>query len=381
MRNRKTYIGLAIVVLVASVALVAFALQPSAKDLMVQAIETMQTTTNGHAMATFTMITPEKSATGTVELWGKFSENPETPPSFRMEVKEASEKDMVGLTAVTNGTDFWMWNPVENKVLVGTAEEAAAMMAEQMAGKEFDHEFDGEAIDHQDADHPETPEEAVDKLLEYFTAERIADVQISDTNAHGLRLIPVPEQMPDEARAAGGFLRVYVRPEDGAPLSIEYAEGMLGSGSATATMLEINQRLDESLFTFAIPAGAEIVTLADLKPEELTDEEAANLDVLSPATLPADASYIGTTTMRGAIVQRFNRADGSSFTVSQGPANAVSERGDTGTAVTVRGISGTLFTSETGDQALLTWTDGTDTFWVGGNLTGDEARAIAESLE
>ena len=383
MRNRKTYIVLAVVVLVASIALVAFALQPSAEDLMLQAIETVQTTTDGHAVATFTMTMPEESATGTIEVWGKFSEDPETPPSFRMEVLDASEADMVGLTAVSDGNNFWMYDPSENKVLVTNAEEAADMMAERREGKdfeEFEHEFDGEEFDHEEMDHPETPEEAVDKLLEYFTAERIADQQIGDTTAHGLRLIPIPEQMPDEVRAAGGFIRAYVRPEDGAPLSVEYAEGMIGSGSATATLLEINQGVDDSLFTFTIPEGAEIVTLEDLKPEELTPEQAAELDILSPASLPEDANYVGTTNMRGAIVQRFDRADGS-FTVSQGPANAVSERGDTGTAVTIRGIEGTLFTSDEGDQALLTWSDVNTTFWVGGNVTGDEALAIAESLE
>jgi outer membrane lipoprotein-sorting protein len=383
MRNRKTYIVLAVVVLIASIGLVAFALQPSAKDLMLQAIETMQTTTDGHAVATFTMTMPEESATGTIEVWGKFSEDPETPPSFRVEVLDASEADMVGLTAVSDGNNFWMYDPTENKVLVTTADEAATMMAERMEGKDFDefeHEYDGEEFDHEEMDHPETPEEAVDKLLEYFTAERIADQQIGDTNAHGLRLIPIPEQMPDEVRAAGGFIRAYVRPEDGAPLSIEYAEGMMGSGSATATVLEINQGVDDSLFTFAIPAGAEIVTLEDLKPEELTVEQAAELDILTPASLPEDATYVGTINMRGAIVQRFDRADGS-FTVSQGPANAVSERGDTGVSVTVRGIEGTLFTSDEGDQALLTWSDGATTFWVGGNVTGDEALAIADSLE
>ncbi|MFO7680818.1 MAG: hypothetical protein R6X34_12280 [Chloroflexota bacterium] len=381
MRNRKLYIVLAVLVLLTSVVLVAFVLQPSAKDLLVQAIETMQTTTDGHAVATFTMTTPEKSAAGTVEMWGKFNENPETPPAFRLEVLAASEADMVGLTAVSDGSNFWLWDPAENKVLVGTAEEAAAMMAEKMAGEEFEREFGHEDFDPEAADHPETPEEAVDKLLTYFTAERIADAQIGDTNAHGLRLIPIPEQMPDEVRAAGGFLRVFVRPEDGAPLAVEYAEGMMGSGSATATLLEINQGLDEALFTFAIPEGAEIVTLAELKPTELTPEEASALNILNPTALPADATYVGATEMRGAVVQRYTRTDGGSFTVAQGPAEAVSERAEAGTAVTVRGLAGTLFTSEDGAQSLLAWTDGGTSFWVGGSLTGDEALAIAESLE
>ncbi|MCZ7674438.1 MAG: hypothetical protein M5U34_48590 [Chloroflexi bacterium] len=78
--------------------------------------------------------------------------------------------------------------------------------------------------------------------------------------------------------------------------------------------MEINQGLDDSLFTFIIPQGAEVVTLADLKPEELTVEEVANLSILTPASLPADASYVETTGMRGAVVQRYNRTDGGSFT-------------------------------------------------------------------
>ncbi|PID86193.1 MAG: hypothetical protein CSA11_02230 [Chloroflexi bacterium] len=375
MRNQKTYIALAIVVLITSAALVAFALQPSAKDLMRQAIETMQATTDSHAIATFTMTTPEKSATGTMEIWGKFSKDEETPPSFRVEVLDASEAEFVGITAVSDGSNFWMYNPAENKVLVSTAEEAADMMAAYLADKDF-AEFNPEKTI-----HSETPEETVDKLLEYFTAERIADQQIGTTNAHGLRLIPIPEQMPSELGAAGGFLRVYIRPEDGAPLAVEYAEGMIGSGSATATLLEINQGIEANLFTFTIPEGAEVLTLEEIKPQELTPEEAANLHLLSPTSLPNDASYVNTMLVRGALVQRYHRANGRSFTVSQGPASAVSARDDIGIPVTVRGLAGTLFTSETGDQALLTWSDGDTIYWVGGQLTSDEAIAIAESLE
>ena len=229
-------------------------------------------------------------------------------------------------------------------------------------------------------DHPETPEEAVAKLLEYFTAERITDAQIGSSNAHGLRLIPIPEQMPDEVRAAGGFLKVYVRPEDGAPLSVEYAEGAMGSGSATATTLELNQGVDDSLFTFVIPEGAEVVRLADLKPQELTAEQTANLDALSPTTLPADATFVSATEIRGAVVQRYTRADGG-FTVAQGPATAVPERDQTGETVSVRGVDGTLYRDENGAQSLLTWTDGDVTYWIGGDLTPAEALALAESLQ
>lgn len=377
MKNKKLVIGAIVLLLLASLGLAAFALQPTAEDLLIQAMETMQTVTDGHTVATFTVNTPEMNASGTVEMWGKLEAGPNGEPAFRAEVLDATESDMVGLTAVTDGYNFWLWDPQENKVLVGNADEAAAIIAEQMAGKEFEVDPD---YNPEEMDHPETPEEAVAKLLEYFTAERITDVQIGETNAHGLRLIPIPEQMPDEVRAAGGFLKVYVRPEDGAPLSVEYAEGAMGSGSATATLLELNQGVDPSLFTFAIPEGAEVVHLEDLKPEELTAEQTADLDALSPAVLPADAAFVSATEMRGAIVQRYSRTDGG-FTVAQGPATAVPDREETGEAVTVRGVEGMLYSDDSGAQNLLTWTEGDVTFWIGGDLTSAEALALAEALE
>lgn len=377
MQNKKLLIGSIVLLLLASLGLAAFAMQPTAEDLLVQAMETMQTVTDGHAVATFNVSTPDMSASGTVEMWGKLAVGPNGEPAFRAEVLDATESAMVGTTAVTDGYNFWLWHPQENKVLVGNADEAAAYIAEQMANQPFEADPN---FNHDEMDHPETPEEAVAKLLEYFTAERITDAQIGSSNAHGLRLIPIPEQMPDEVRAAGGFLKVYVRPEDGAPLSVEYAEGAMGSGSATATTLELNQGVDDSLFTFVIPEGAEVVRLADLKPQELTAEQTANLDALSPTALPADATFVGATEIRGAVVQRYTRADGG-FTVAQGPATAVPERDQTGETVSVRGVDGTLYRDENGAQSLLTWTEGDVTYWIGGDLTPAEALALAESLQ
>ncbi|MBK8989029.1 MAG: outer membrane lipoprotein carrier protein LolA [Chloroflexi bacterium] len=377
MRNKKVLISAIILLLVASLGLAAFALQPTAEDLLAQAMETVQTVTDGHAVANFTVNTAEMNASGTVEMWGKLDAGPNGEPAFRAEILEATESKLVGLTAVTDGYNFWLWDPQENKVLVGNADEAAALIAAQMAGQEFEIDPD---YNHEEGDHPQTPEEAVAKLLEYFTAERITDVQIGATNAHGLRLIPIPEKMPDEVRAAGGFLKVYVRPEDGAPLSVQYAEGAIGSGSATATTLELNQGVDNSLFTFVIPEGAEVVRLEDLKPEELTAVETADLNVLSPAILPADAAFVSATEIRGAVVQRYSRSAGG-FTIAQGPATAVPDREADGKIVTLRGIEGTLYSDEAGAQSLLTWTEGDITFWIGGDLTAAEALALAEALQ
>ena len=142
--------------------------------------------------------------------------------------------------------------------------------------------------------------------------------------------------------------------------------------------------IPDDVFTFAIPQGAEVVNLADMEPPaSLTEEEAAKVAdfaVLSPTDLPAAARLEGINEVRGAIVQRYRLPDGESFTVAQGAASAADAPGDNGEAVTLRGTDGLLFSDDDGQRTLLTWSEGDVSFWVGGDLTADEALGIAESL-
>jgi hypothetical protein len=378
MRNRKLTLALIVVLLLSSLALAAYATQPSPKDLLTQAIETTKAITDGHAIVEFNVTAPQMSASGAMEIWGKLNAGPNGEPAFRAEVLASDSPEMVGATAVTDGSQFWLWQPAQNKVLTGTAEEMAAFLAEQMAEQEFDHNFER---DHSDktAEMPATAEEAVAKLLEYFTAERNGSAAIAGVNATGLRLIPIPAQMPEEIRAAGGYLQLHLRPDDSALLSLAYVGGAMGSGSATATLLELNQGIDNGRFTFTIPEGAEVIRLADLQPEQLTAEQ-ADILALTPTDLPADARFLGATEVRGAIVQSYARTNGG-FSVAQGPATAVPARDADAEIVTVRGVAGTLYRDDDGTQSLLTWSEGETTYWVGGSLTPAEAQTIAESLK
>lgn len=382
MRNRKLNLAFIVVLLLSTLALAAYAMQPSPKELLTQAIETSKAVTDGHAIVEFNVIAPQMSASGALEIWGKLNAGPNGEPAFRAEVLASDSPEMVGATAVTDGAQFWLWQPTQNKVLTGTADELAAFLAEQMAEQSFDHDFDRDfERDYSDkaAEMPATPEEAVAKLLEYFSAERNGSAQIAGVNATGLRLIPIPAQMPEEIRAAGGYLQLYLRPDDSAPLSLAYVGGAMGSGNVTATLLELNQGIDNGRFTFTIPDGAEVIRLADLQPEQLTAEQADAL-AFTPTDLPADARFLGATEVRGAIVQSYARSDGG-FSVAQGPATAVPAREADAESVTVRGVAGTLYQNEDGTQSLLTWNEGDTTFWIGGSLTPAEAVAIAESLK
>ena len=389
-RNRKTLILVGALLIVASLALAAFMLQPSAADLLTQSAEAMQLATDGltdgHAVFEFSVDTPEQSGTGTIEVWGMLNAGPNGEPAFRAEVLSSTLGEAAGMIAVSDGSQFWLWNPAENKVLTATADEIVAYMEQKAAEGDF-AEFEG--YNHEEgtdpaADHPQTPEEAVQKLLEYFTAERLGTEKLGETNAYKLRLIPIPEQMPDEVRAAGGLLNVWIRPDDNLPLGVEYTGGALGEGRAVATLLELNPGVDAALFTFDIPAGAEITHLADLEPQSMAPEEAAaaaGFALLTPAELPADAKLVDTLEMRGAVVQRYTTRDGGSFTLAQGPAGAAPLPDGEGQQVDVRGTTGLLFSDEAGGRTLLTWTEGEVTFWIGGDLTADQALALANALQ
>jgi len=133
-----------------------------------------------------------------------------------------------------------------------------------------------------------------------------------------------------------------------------------------------------------------VVNLADMEPPaSLTIEEAAqaaDFAVLSPSDLPAGARLEGINEVRGAVVQRYRLPDGKRFTIAQGPASAAEAPGENGEPVTVRGVKGVIFVDDAGSgeaagqRSLLTWSEGEETVWIGGDLTKTEALAVAESL-
>lgn len=392
MKNRKFLLGLGIVILLASLSVAAFALQTSAADLLVQSIERLEAAQSGHAVVAFEFDTPEERGSGTMEVWGQLEVGANGEPAGRVEIRESSVAKMVGVTAVSDGTQFWLYHPGENRVIVGTFAEVAAFMAEKAEEHEaalddtrFDFEGDRPSFDEADLpEFPENAEEAVALVLQYFTAEHAGRAQIGDSRARTVRLIPIPEQMPDEVRAAGGLINVWVRPSDTAPLGGEYTGGAVGSASVQVTTLELDINIDPTLFTFEIPDGAEVIHFSELEAmarEAAESFEPVKFDALTPATLPEGAALRETVNLGGAVVQRYTLADGMSFSVAQGPGEtAVPENALTET-VTVRGIEATIFTDSEGGRTLLVWSENGLNFWVGGDLTAQQAILIAESLQ
>ena len=348
-------------------------LRPSAKDILIETLETAKTIENGHAVVSINVDSPEEKASATVEVWGRHGED---SGAFRLEVLETDKEEAAGVVIVSDGETIWMYSPAKNTVFVGTAEEAKALMEEKQPMHE---EYDTTEFT-----HPETAEEAVDMLLEYVEASRTGTEKIADANAYMLELKPIPEQMPAEYTAVGGLLNLWIDKSRNVPLALSYTGGAMGEASITALELEINQGVDEALFSFEIPEGVEVLGFADMEPESLSlDEAAGSVDFafLSPEVLPADAVMVDVVSVRGMIVQQYTLSDGGSFSVAQGKAEDEMKPSSEAQQVEVRGVSGSLFASEENDRVLLTWSEGDVSFVIAGEITAEQALEIAESLK
>lgn len=373
-KKRNIWLVAGAVILLTALVSAFVIMQPSAKDILIKTLETSKTIENGHAIVEINVNSPEEKVSARVEIWGRHEE--EGPGAFRLEVLETDKEEAAGAVIVSDGQTIWAYSPAQGKVFTGTAEEAKAAMAEKQPMRDG---FDMEAFE-----HPENAEEAVDKLLEYFDASRTGNREIANTDAYTIELKPIPEQMPAEYTAVGGLLNLWIDQNRNVPLAAAYTGGSMGEVRVTALELEINQGVDEALFTFEIPADVEVVGFADMKPKSLTLDEAAasvEFEFLTPDVVPDGATLVDVLNVRGAIVQRYTLADGGSFSIAQGQADETPRPSTEEQAVEVRGEAGSLFVSEDGKRVLLTWSEGDVFFYVAGDITADQALEIAESLK
>jgi outer membrane lipoprotein-sorting protein len=373
-KKRNLWLLSGVVILVAALVSAFVIMQPSAKDILVQTLETTKTIHDAHAIVDVSVDGPEEQVSGTVEVWGQHEEG--SPGAFRLEVLATDKTEAVGGVVVSDGETVWAYSPSQNKVFTGTLEEAKQMLAEKQP---LDDEFN-----QGDFEHPENAEEAVDKLLEYLEADRTGSETIAGQPAYQLELKPIPEQMPAKYAAVGGLVNLWIDKSRNVPLAATYTGGSMGEASITAKELEINAGVDERLFSFEIPAGAEVVNFADLEPKSLTLDEAAasaDFEFLTPAVTPEGATLVDVLDVHSTIVQRYTLPDGGSFSIAQGQADETPKPSTEEQDVEVRGVAGSLFVSEDGKRVLLTWSEGGVYFYVAGDLTPDQALAMAESLK
>ena len=383
-RNKKLWIIVGGVLFIAALISGFVLMQPSAQDILVNTLESAKTITDGHAIVAFEVDSLEKDASGTVEVWAYREE--ENPGGFRMEVLESSEDKARGAVIVSDGETLWAYSPSENKVFVGTPEEARASMEENdfFGGKfgEMPQHLEGEQ------EHPENAQEAVQQLEDYFNIGKSGTQTIAGETANQLKLEPIPDQMPGEYIAVGGFINLWIGQENNVPLAFEFTGSSIGEVSITVLEYEINSGVDNALFTFTVPESAELVTFADLEPQSLTLAEAGELaefQFLTPGETLSGATMVDILEVRGALVQRYTLFEGGSFTIAQGVIGQDFDQSRSPSSesqpIEVRGTTGYLLEAEDGSQVLLSWTEGNLFYSIAGDLTAEQALGIAESLQ
>jgi outer membrane lipoprotein-sorting protein len=373
-RNILLIIIIGAVVLVAALVSGFVLMQPTAEDILVQTLETLETIDDAHAVVEIEMATVERDESAKIELWGRRGED--GPGAFRLVVLETSNKKAAEAIVVSDGENLWAYAPAEGKVFVGSAEEAKKIMAEKQPYMDN--------YDKSDHDHPENPNEAIEMLLDYFEVTLSNTELVADTSARLLILNPIPEQMPAEYAAVGGLINLWIDENRSLPLAVEFTGSSFGNGKITVSKLEINKGIDETLFTFDPPEDAEVISFADLAPQTLSLAEAAasaEFELLTPQETPEGATLVDVIEVKGVIVQRFTLPDGGSFSIAQGTSDEFTKPSNETQSVEVRGVSGSLLVGEDGSKVLLTWSEGDLFYSVAGDLTQDQALTIAESLQ
>jgi outer membrane lipoprotein-sorting protein len=378
--NKRTWSIIGIVILLSALLVGFFSLQPSAEDILLQTIESMESITDVHAVVQFNLDTVELELSGTIEVWGRKGEN--GPGAFRMEVLESSDEEFTGALIVSDGETLWAYDPNENKALIGTYDEAIEMIKESEAFAEKEYDMGG--FDKGEYEPPESAEEAIQQLKEYVNIDNMGTETIGESSTYLLKFVPIAEQMPSEFIAIGGYLNLWIDKARSVPLAVEYTGSTMGEVSVTVASLELNTGLVDALFTFEAPPGTEVMTFADIVPQSVSIEEAASsteFKIMAPTEIPEGATLVDILEIKGAIVQRYTLPEGGSFTIAQGTTVESTPLSTEAESVEVRGVVGSMYVDEDGSRVLLTWEETDLVYLIAGNLTPDQAIIIAESLQ
>ena len=153
-KNRNIWLIVGTAILITAVVSAFVIMQPSARDIMVDTLETSKTIENGHAVVEINVDSPEEKVSATVEVWGRHQEV--GPGAFRLEVLKTDKAEAVGAVIVSDGETVWAYSPAQGKVYTGTMEEAKAAMEEKQPMRD--------GLDMKGFEHPEQPKK---RLINY----------------------------------------------------------------------------------------------------------------------------------------------------------------------------------------------------------------------
>lgn len=345
--------------------------EPSTEEIVRRAEAAMDNLEQAHAI-----IEVEVSREGEVmRLVGEGWMNGEQK---RGVVLEASEAELVGTLAVTDGESGWLYHPEHDKALTGDIEQIKAYHEEE--ADEMPAEFDLNSLT-----------EMVDELLHITEQELVGSEAIAGLDAWHLRLTPNSEA-PPELNIAGGVVNLWISQDYDLPLKVTYTGSSLGEGHVTVQEYEAEPELADELFTFTPPDGVELIDVETLLPERMTlieAKEQAAFTVLSTTDDTAEAALIDVYRVKDAYVQEFDGTLGvwklmqsakMSDEHKMGKRDKESDKLEL-EAVIVRGVEGQLASNAEKGWTMLSWEEGGILRLLSGKISPERAVELADMLE
>jgi outer membrane lipoprotein-sorting protein len=328
----------------------------TAEEIVARVRETVDNTQDAHATVRATVNAQGIEMVVTAEVWEK------TPNKVRAEILEASEGRFVGTILVSDGQQAWYYEPARNQVMVGSPGEMETPLPQEMLAELQD---------------------VIQQVLEASNVELADQETVAGREAYKLILTP-KEDAEQQILPGGGEATLWVDQEQWIILKATYEGGAFGQGGMEVLSFELNPGLDDTLFTFQIPEGAQVVEVKDQEPIPLTLDEArqqAGFPLLVPDDVPEGATLIEVFKTGDAIILRYDHSALVSFAIVQGTGLASPPPLGASQGITVRGQAATAITDEAGGNTFLYWTEDGVTITIAGHLSLDEAIQVAESLQ
>jgi outer membrane lipoprotein-sorting protein len=336
---------------------------PTAEEIVAKMQEVEASTEDAHAVVEFSVEAEDMDVDleVVVELWEK------RPGKLRAEVLEASEGEFEGVISVTDGEQAWLYHPGENVVVTGAL---------------GDLESDEIPVDPQQV--IQLMEEGIQWAMDNFDVKLAGEEELDGVATYELEFTPkadeeYPMPIPADARAT-----LWVEKERWIALQAHVDGSSFGEGWVRVRSFEFNTGLDDELFQFEIPEGAEVIDIADMEPVPLTLDEAeeqAAFGLLVPSYEPDGATLIEVFRVGDAFILHYDHST-TSFTIVQGDLPQPMQQSPSGeaTEVTVRGQTAALVTDGAGNS-FLSWAEDEVSIAIAGHISADEIVKVAESLQ
>ncbi|NNJ12819.1 DUF4367 domain-containing protein [Chloroflexales bacterium ZM16-3] len=367
-----------ITLIISSLLLGACAAKLPTADEIVAKMEAARASTNDvHATVAINFTSPDQTGSMVIEGWmQKLPDAADGQPKARVraEVLEASQADLVGSLVVSDGQQFWLYNPAKNTVVVGTADEMKNQSPSTPAGA------------------TQMLQDVIQKGLDAVDLEVQGEEQVAGKNTWKVKVTPKPETTANLQLAGVVDGTMWVDEELAMPLKLSVDASDFGSGTVEVQGIEVNAGVSDDLFTYTPPADATVVQAADLiaqmAPKPATLEEArssVSFTLREPSYLPAglalvEVRVVGTDT----VIMNYN-GDSGSMSLVQSNGDVGNDReppaGSNVQQITVRGQQATLITGADGQGSLLRWDEGGIKTVIAGTISGDEAVKVAEGLK